>query len=67
MDDHGDGCLGGLLKLFLLGWLFDWLQDTFGFGKGASCSGCGCGVILLIIFLMLSCSIVFNTHWFRLF
>ena len=22
------GCLGGILKLVALGWIFDWLQDT---------------------------------------
>ena len=60
------GCLSGLLKLFLLDWLFDFLQERFGFGKGLSCSGCGCGIILLIIFLVFSCSIVTGTDWFRL-
>ena len=60
------GCLVGLLKLAMLGWLFDWLQDTFGFGKKASCTGCGCGIILLLIFLALVCSTVFNTDWFKL-
>lgn len=64
MDDRS-GCLGGLVKLFLLGWLFDWLQDTFGFGRGASCTGCGCGVILLLLFLMFACSIFFGTDWLR--
>jgi hypothetical protein len=47
------GCLGGLLQIFLLGWLFDWLQDTFGWGRNKSCAGCGCGFILLLIFLYL--------------
>jgi hypothetical protein len=28
------GCLTGLLELFLLNQLFDWLQDSFGFGRG---------------------------------
>lgn len=64
--DHDDGCLVGILKLFMLGWLFDWLQDNFGFGRGCSCSGCGCGVILLLIFLALVCSVISNTDWFRL-
>lgn len=64
MDDQR-GCLGGLLQLLMLGWLFDWLQDNFGFGRGGGC-GCGCGVILLVIFLLLSCSIVTGTDWFRL-
>ena len=29
MDDR-PGCLSGIFKFFLLGWLYDWLQDTFG-------------------------------------
>ncbi len=59
-----DGCLSGLLKLALLTWVFDELQDTFGFGQG--CSGCGCGVILLIIFLALACSVCTGTNWLNL-
>lgn len=65
MNDR-PGYLGGLLRIALLGWLFDWLQDTFGFGRGCSCSGLGCGLILLIIFLFLLCGIIFNTDWTRL-
>lgn len=61
------GCISGLFQLTLLNWLFDWLQDRFGFGRGISCGGCGCGFILLIVFIALSCSIVGNTDWFRLF
>ena len=61
------GCLAGLLELEFLSWLFDWLQDHFGFGKGCSCSGCGCGVILLLMFLLFACSIMGNTDWLRLF
>ncbi len=52
MDRRG-GCLSGLLQLFLLGWLFDWLEDRFGWGRGASCTGCGCGLIILIVFIYL--------------
>ena len=63
--NNRSGCLLGLLKLFMLDKLFDWLQARFGFGRG--CSGCGCGVILLIIFLILAGSIIFGTDWFRLF
>jgi hypothetical protein len=65
MDDR-PGCLSGLLRLLLLNWLFDWLQERFGFGRGASCTGCGCGVILLILFLILTCSVVSGTNWFEL-
>lgn len=56
------GCLSGILKLVLLGWLFDWLQDNFGFGRG--CLGSGCGVILFFLFIIFACSIVFGTNWF---
>jgi hypothetical protein len=59
------GCLSGLLKLALLGWLFDWLQDNFGIGRRLSCSGCGCGLILLIIFLILACNVLVSTDWFH--
>lgn len=51
--DRRGGCLGTFLQLILLGWLFDWLQDRFGWGRGASCSGCGCGLIILIVFIWL--------------
>jgi hypothetical protein len=60
------GCLSGLLKLLLLGWLFDWLQDTFGFGRGGVC-GCGCGFLLLLAFSVFFCSVVTGTNWFNLF
>lgn len=59
------GCLAGLLQLFLLDKLFDWLQERFGFGRG--CSGVGCGLILLVIFIALACGTLFNTDWTRLF
>jgi len=59
------GCLSGLLKLFLLDTVFDWLQRRFGFGRGPSCFGCGCGFILLIIFIVLSCQVVLGTDWLR--
>ena len=65
MNDR-PGCLVGLLKLFALSWLFDWLQDNFGFGKGCSCSGIGCGIILLFIFLALLCGTITGTDWTRL-
>ncbi len=63
--DNRAGCLAGLLKLFLLDKLFDWLQRRFGFGRG--CSGCGCGVILVILFLIIAGSIIFGTDWLHLF
>ena len=57
------GCLTGLLELAFLNWIFDALQDRFGFGKGCSCSGLGCGVILLLVFFLIACSILGGTDW----
>ncbi len=62
--DRRRGCLAGLLELFLLDRLFDWLQNRFGFGRG--CSGVGCGIILLIIFLFLACSVLTQTNWLHI-
>jgi hypothetical protein len=64
--DNRPGCLGGLFRLFLLDWVFDWLQKTVGFGRGG-CGGAGCGCILMIIFMMIFFSIIFGTDWFKLF
>ncbi len=63
--ERRQGCLEGLLELFLLNALFNFLQERFGFGRG--CSGCGCGVILLVLLVVLSCSVLTGTDWFRLF
>ena len=60
------GCFSGLLKLAFLNWIFDWLQDRFGFGRGFSCAGLGCGMLLLIVFLLLACSIATGTDWLRI-
>lgn len=62
LDDRR-GCLAGLLQLFLLGKLYDWLQDNFGFGRG--CLGAGCGVIFFVLFISFACSIILGTNWFR--
>lgn len=59
------GCLAGLLELFLLDRLFEWLEHRFGWGRGCSCSGCGCSLILLIIFVVVALSIFTNTNWLR--
>ena len=64
--DNRPGCLSGIFKLLALNWVFDWLQDRFGFGRGASCTGCGCGFILLLIFLALVCSTITGTDWTKL-
>lgn len=57
------GCLQGLIRLALLNWLFDFLQERFGFGRGCSCTGVGCGIMLLILFIMLSCGAIAGTDW----
>jgi hypothetical protein len=61
------GCLAGLLELFLLDRVFNWLERRFGFGRGCSCSGCGCGFIMLIAFIFIALSIFTHTNWFHLF
>lgn len=66
MRDDRPGCLTGLLQLFLLNQVFDWLQDRFGFGRGCSCTGLGCGVIFFIIWVGITCSILTGTDWTRL-
>lgn len=58
------GCLAGLLELFLLDRLFDWLQGRVGFGRGG-CMGCGCGLILMLLFISLAFSVIFGTNWFH--
>jgi hypothetical protein len=60
------GCLQGLFKLALLSWLFDFLQDRFGFGRRRSCTGLGCGMILLILFLLFACNVMCGTDWLSL-
>ena len=65
MYNNRPGCLGGLLRLALLRWVFDGLQKLFGF-RSKSCFGCGCGLILLVLFVMIALSIIFNTDWSRL-
>jgi hypothetical protein len=57
------GCLGGILELFLVTALFDWLERRFGFGRGCSCTGLGCGLLILVVFACAFCSIVFNVDW----
>lgn len=65
MNDR-PGCLSGFLKLFLLDRLFEWGQSRFGFQRGG-CFGIGCGFVLLIVFIVVACSIVSGTNWFKLF
>ncbi len=63
MIEERPGCLGGLARLAILGWLFDWLQDRFGFGRGGVL-GYGCGCVMVVIALLFLCSILFGTQWF---
>jgi hypothetical protein len=67
MRNDRPGCLAGLLELFLLDKVFDWLQRRFGFGRGLSCTGIGCGFILLILFIVIACGTINNVDWTRLF
>jgi hypothetical protein len=67
MFEKRSGCLTGLLKLFLLDALFDFLQEKVGFGRGCSCTGVGCGLVLFILFIGLSCSVLAGIDWTRLF
>lgn len=60
------GCLMGLLQLFLLDKLFDWLQRNFGFRRGGLI-GCGCGPVLVVLFLCIALLIICNTNWLKLF
>jgi hypothetical protein len=60
------GCLAGLLELFLLDRLFNWLQRRFGLGRGCSCGGLGCGAVFVVLFLIIACSIVTQTNWLHL-
>lgn len=66
MQNQKSGCLAGILKLFLLDKVFDWLQERFGY-KSGSCMGCGCGFILMLIFIAIATSIIFDINWLRLF
>lgn len=61
----GPGCLTGLIKLFLLDKIYNWLQRTIGFKHGG-CIGCGCGTILFILFIIILISILTGTNWFEI-
>lgn len=56
------GCLSGLLKLFFLRTIYNWLQRNVGFGRG--CFGTGCGIIFFAVAALFFCSIIFGTNWF---
>ncbi|MHC1772046.1 MAG: hypothetical protein AB9907_09965 [Flexilinea sp.] len=61
MRDDKQGCLSGLLQLFLVKKAYDWGQQKFGYGNG--CFGFGCGCLFVIIFIMVVLSILFNTDF----
>lgn len=67
MQNNRQGCLQGVLELFLLDRVFNWAEGRFGFGRGCSCSGCVVGVILLIVFVFFACSILGGTNWLKLY
>jgi cell division protein FtsX len=61
MRDEKQGCLGGLLQLFLVKKVYDWAQQKFGYGNGIF--GCGCGCLLTIIFIIIVISVLTNTNF----
>jgi hypothetical protein len=63
--NRNQGCLAGLGELFLVGWIFRWLQRVIGYRSG-SCLGCGCGILLFFIMVWIILSIIFGTNWLRL-
>ena len=64
MNNRNDnqGCLSGLLQLFLAKKVYDWGQEKFGAKRGGCC-GCIIGVILFLIFIGVVGSIIFGTDW----
>jgi len=50
----------------MLGNLFDWLQDMFGFRRGASFDGCGRGFLIMIAIIAQTCQVILTTNWFKL-
>ena len=62
MNDDRQGCLGFLLKTFLLSKIYNWLQETFGY-KSGNCCGCGCGLIILVVCGMIFLKLFFGTEF----
>lgn len=62
--NNNPGCLSGLLKLFLVGKVYEWGQENFGTKRGGCC-GCLFGTILFVIFICVVISILFGTDWLR--
>ncbi|MBQ6519367.1 MAG: hypothetical protein IJI14_11650 [Anaerolineaceae bacterium] len=56
------GCLSGILQLFLISKVYNWLQETFGAKKGGCC-GCVIGVVLFFIMIAVVLRVVFNVDW----
>ena len=67
MDRRNDnqGCLAGILQLFLVSKIYQWGQKHFGSEKGGCC-GCIFGAVLFIIFISVVISIISGTDWLRL-
>lgn len=64
MNNRNDnqGCLSGLLELFLVKKVYDWGQEKFGVKRGGCC-GCLFGTVFFIIFVCVVISIIFGTDW----
>ena len=63
--DERPGCLGGLLRIAIIGAVYKWLQSNFGFRRGGCC-GIGCGAVLVILLILFVCGTCAGTDWFRL-
>lgn len=63
MIEEKPGCLGGLARFAILGWVFDWLQDNIGYGRGGF-MGNSCGCVLVVVAVLFACGILFGTNWF---
>ena len=63
--NNNQGCLAGLLQLFLVKKVYDWGQERFGAKRGGCC-GCLFGAVLFVIFICVVISIIFGTDWLRI-
>ena len=63
--NDNQGCLSGLLQLFLVKKIYDWGQEHLGAKRGGCC-GCLIGIVLFVIFVSVVISIIFGTDWLQL-
>jgi len=63
--NNNQGCLSGLLQLFLVKKIYDWGQEHFGAKRGGCC-GCVFGAVFFAIFVCVVISIIFGTDWLHL-